>query len=451
MFSALRLTIPFTLLILTIVSTGFSQSPDFERRMAAMQEARSRANGYSSDAYSGGQTRVASAGYEYGTQTSASRPAPSSGQPAASRTTQASSHARIARAPAQPGRASNLRVAQLNDQPMYSGGSPVASNEVYHGVVEGDYHESGYEASCGDSCGYFDGYGSGDLCCDRGACPPGDCALTGLGLILYRGDYFVGAQGFQEPMYLMPQGTAGDLGLERDNNFGFYGGANFGIPMCKLTCGLFNGQWGVRSVQSNFGGGSRTGDHRDQTFMTAGLFRRVDYGFQGGVVADILWDNWFVDSNFVQLRSDLSYLWAGGTSFGFRYHVNMTDDTSTVSGINLVTYSEDSYRFYLRHEAQTGGFGEIFAGWSDSRQTVFGIDLDVPVTERLAAQAGFTYYGDDTLPQNVSNPGGYQFEGWNVYAGFAFRPMGRCYYRGYDRPFFNVADNGSMMVLRRPE
>ena len=39
-------------------------------------------------------------------------------------------------------------------------------------------------------------------------------------------------------------------------------------------------------------------------------------------------------------------------------------------------------------------------------------------------------------------------DAWNISVGLVFRPQGRCYYQSYDRPLFNVADNGSMMVDR---
>jgi hypothetical protein len=252
-------------------------------------------------------------------------------------------------------------------------------------------------------------------------------------------------------MYPVP-GTGNEL--NHDGNFGFYGGFNWGLPLCRISCGLFAGQFGIRSVHSNFGGNAFTTDNRDQLFLTAGFFRRVDYGFQGGVVADVLWDNWYTNSNVAQLRADIAHLWAGGTSFGFRYHTNLSEDVT--SGIvrgqlvdDIVTSTIDSYRFYIRHEACTGGFGEVFAGWTESAQAILGGEIDVPITDRLATQAGVTYYLDDTIPPTASNRlGGYVNEAWNVYAGFSFRPCGRNYYRNYDRPFFNVADNGSMLTIR---
>jgi hypothetical protein len=359
----------------------------------------------------------------------------------------------MARAPRNDQGSGPVRVAQLNDQAIIEDGTPIMDGGVYEEVVDGgEYYEESVGCddcgSCGSDCGYF----NQDHCCDRGICPPGDCWFQGLGRILTRGDYFFGAQGVQSPMYSNP---GSDFELQQDNNFGFYGGFNWGMPLCRISCGLFAGQFGVRSVQTNFGGNQFTPESRDQTFMTAGLFRRVDYGIQGGVAADVLWDNWYTNSQVSQLRSDIGYLWGGGTSFGFRYHTNLSGDEGegTINGQtldNILTSTVDSYRFYLRHEAYSGGYGEIFAGWSEFDQSILGGEIDVPITNLLATQAGVTYYIDDTQPPTTSNRlGGYVNEAWNIYAGFSLRPCGRNYYRNYDRPFFNVADNGSMLLIRQ--
>lgn len=466
-------------ILLTTTGSLFGQNSEYERRLAAMQEARGRAsNAY--DEFNSENTyrvaanpnmprkqpataqRIRSANSPAPRQEASQQPMarqpmprqPMSREVMASQPTRSSGqYDRIARMPQNVARPGQMRVAQLHDQPMVGGGAPVMDDGVYEGVVDGgEYYEESMGCDdcggCGSECGYF----QNDACCSDGSCPPGDCWLQGLGGLLTRGDYFFGAQGFQSPMYRHP-GT--DRELEQDCNFGFYGGFNWGMPLCRLSCGLFAGQFGVRSVHTNLGGNEFTLDKREQTFMTAGLFRRVDYGVQGGVVADILWDDWYTRSNLVQLRSDIGYLWGGGTSFGFRYHTNLNEDQG--SGIingqtidNIFTTTVDSYRFYLRHEACTGGYGELFAGWSESDQSILGGEIDAPITECLATQAGVTYYLDDTLPPTTSNRlGGYVNEAWNIYAGFSYRPCGRSYYRNYDRPFFNVADNGSMLIRRR--
>ena len=116
---------------------------------------------------------------------------------------------------------------------------------------------------------------------------------------------------------------------------------------------------------------------------------------------------------------------------------------------NFFQTTDDNFRFYYRHAASWGGFGEGFIGWAESNQTVFGVDVDLPVTDRVAFQSGFTAYLNDDVVQNSNFQGGNLNEGWNLYVGVSFRPSGRSRYRSYDRPMFQVADNGSMIVRRQ--
>lgn len=429
-------------------TTLTAQMDQLQRRMAAMEQARHRANSGAVMDQPSSQMRVASVGSGVDRQLApAHTRVASSTMPPNSRPV---SHRMITEGRAMNSRpiTHDYRTAQIFEDPIIDGGSPLIDSQDHYQDA-GYYYEEPFASefgSCGDSCGYF-GF------CDRGGCPDDFCWLSSFGQILYRGDYFFGAQGFQTPMFAAP-GT--NLpGLVEDQNFGFYGGFNFGLPLCRLTCGLFSGQFGIRSVQSNFGGARFTEESRDQMFMTAGFFRRVDYGFQAGAVADLFWENWFTNSHVVQLRAELSYLWLGGTSFGFRYHGNISDDVTsgTLGGVpvdGLRTFSEDQYRFFLRHETMVGGFGEAFIGWTDSEQTIFGFALDAPITNTLSAQTSVTYFLDDTrVPAGGPALGGYVNEAWNVTAGFAWRPAGRTWYRGYERPLFDVADNGSMLIRRQ--
>ena len=83
---------------------------------------------------------------------------------------------------------------------------------------------------------------------------------------------------------------------------------------------------------------------------------------------------------------------------------------------------------------------ELFLGWTDNRQGVLGMEFDVPVAEKVALQAGYTYFlnGDQRQPSQAYL-GGNENDAWNLSVGLVFRPQGRCYYQSYDRPLFNVA------------
>ncbi len=105
----------------------------------------------------------------------------------------------------------------------------------------------------------------------------------------------------------------------------------------------------------------------------------------------------------------------------------------------------------LRRETMQTGMGQMFLGWTDNKQAILGLEFDVPVAEMVALQAGYTYFlnGDQRQP-TPSYLGGNENDAWNLMVGLVFRPQGRCYYQSYDRPLFDVAHNGSMMIDRDP-
>lgn len=351
-------------------------------------------------------------------------------------------------------------------------GSPIPgeiiSSSYDQGIIIDDGYPIGGEVisgcGCGSSCnscgvsgGYFE-----DGCCGRGGCPggcSGGCVgpslLGNLWKALSTGEYFGGAVAFQSPLFTEPGQTppVDNNQLASDSSFGFYGGFNLGIPLCRLAGGLFSGQFGVRSVTTNFNGNEFSPNDRRQIFVTTGLYRRVDYGLQFGVVADFLHEEWFTETDLVQLRADIGWVYPAGHVFGFRYATGVKDETT--DGIfngnefdGFFQTTDDNFRFYYRHAAAWGGYGEGFIGWAESSQTVIGLDIDLPVTNRVAIQSGFTAYLNDDVADISNFQGGNLNETWNLYIGLSFRPSGRSRYRSYDRPLFDVADNGSFVVRR---
>lgn len=325
------------------------------------------------------------------------------------------------------------------------------------------YYEDGAVGAIGES--YFDdcgGCGSCDSCamacddcgsCGRiGGCSPeliGDCWLFGLGKIFRQGEYFAGAQAFQAAAFQVPQ-LQDRLG---DCSFGFYAGTNVGIPLCRLTCGLVSGQIGVRTVQSDYSGDLFASDNRDQLFVTTGLYRRVDYGLQFGVVMDYLRENWFTQVDLIQLRGDLAWVYPSGHAFGFRFAENVQDDLTDgiLNGarfFDMQTSTYDQYRFYFRNGCVNGGWSDFFLGWTDEQHVIGGMEYDIPVSECWALQSGFTYFFPQDTPQAGALAGNSN-DAWNVFVGLTWRPQGRCWYRNYDQPILPVADNGSMVLRRR--
>ena len=147
----------------------------------------------------------------------------------------------------------------------------------------------------------------GDACCDDGTCGECSSCLVPCGFIFPAGnlELFAGVQGFTGPAN---QSAGG-------GSFGFNEGLNWGMPIPLFGC--LGGQVGFRATQSNLSGSDASDDTRRQAFVTAGLFRRVDVGLQGGVVVDWLSDGWYRDVDLVNLRMELSWMIDGTHELGF--------------------------------------------------------------------------------------------------------------------------------------
>lgn len=353
-------------------------------------------------------------------------------------------------------------------QPTEIIGSPIVSHPIVQPPIHGGfdtgvvYGEEIISEGCGcDACsgvgdpgGYFV-----DDCCGRGGCPGGCNAVPfwwqgTLGRALRSGSYFFGATAFRHPAFQSPISDDPN-DLVQDSNFGAYGGFNLGLPLCRLTGGIVSGQFGIRSVQTNFNGNDFTSNNRDQLFVTAGVYRRVDYGLQAGLVVDFLAEEFFAESDVAQLRGELSWAFPNGGGIGFRFTSSQESDESvgTFNGTDfsgLTTSTIDHYRFFLRKIPAGGGWEEIFLGWTENEQFAIGADFDLPLAPYVSLEAGAVLYLSDAEAP-LSNLGPTRVDdSFNLYVGFAFRPQGtRAYYRSYDRPLLPVADNGTLLLSRQ--
>lgn len=299
------------------------------------------------------------------------------------------------------------------------------------GMMGGDCDSCGGCGSC-DSCGG---------CCDD----ENDCCLIPCpnwkNLTI-----FGGVQGFTNP---------GNRGLQ--GSFGFSEGFNLGMPLrfcgCSTGLGL---QVGLRGVHSNFSGSypTFTTEERDQLFATIGVFRRVDWGMQGGVVLDYLHDSWWYDIKIAQIRGELSWLHPCNHEVGFFFTASTDNDVFTSDQtaspfipVGETTYqSTDMYAFFYRYRfddcCESSGYMRLFGGFTGDRDGLFGGDMLVPLTDRWALQTNFTYL----IPAETTDDGGVFNEGWNVGINFVWYPRCNARQGGYYRPLFNVADNGSLIV-----
>ena len=265
------------------------------------------------------------------------------------------------------------------------------------------------------------------------------CLIPCPGNWLERVDFFAGVQGVTGPA------NRGEMG-----SFGFYEGANWGAPVGCLPWEL-GSQFGARWTQSHFGGTAFNPATRDQVFVTGGLFRRADWGLQGGVVVDYLRDQWYFDNELVQVRGEVSWKNPCAHELGFRFTTNVQDSLSisTVDTVDIVEEWEttDLYTFFYRRSFEDcGATGSLFVGFSGDSDAVIGANAYVPLSERWALQTGFTYL----IPEESSPGQGFLDESWNVSTGLVFFPGCRtARSQDYNHPLFNVADNGSMLIDRK--
>ncbi|MEO1615755.1 MAG: DUF6666 family protein [Planctomycetota bacterium] len=267
-----------------------------------------------------------------------------------------------------------------------------------------------------------------------------------------RYDFFAGVSSFTGPMnFANVSGTGTDL--DGAGSFGFYEGFNRGFSL-----GLFGSdlayQSGVRFTQSNLSGAGFTDESRGQVFLTSGLFRRVDYGLQYGVVLDYQYEDWYFRSDMIQLRGELSWVTRAQDVWGFKFAAGVDDDTALTSVTDdagqvvqntIVLEPLTQYRIFHRQTLAGCGLFEGFVGWTDNDDGLLGMELDLPIHPNLMWNTSATYL----IPSEGTAQAGHTEESWNLGIGLTFRPGGVRGGSRYSRPLFKVADNGSFLVDRR--
>lgn len=277
------------------------------------------------------------------------------------------------------------------------------------------------------------------------------CVLPCLSLDSF--EFFAGVQGFSTPI------NRGGTG-----SFGFHEGFNWGVPV-PCTSGCLGMQIGLRATQSNFSGAGfpqsatsslYTDSVRNQIFVTGGLFRRVDWGLQGGLSIDYLRDTWYVNPDLVQLRGEISWVYPCAHELGFWFTASTQEDekTATFTGSTTIiteTYrSTDLYAFFYRHrwDSVPGAQCRVFAGWSGEKDGLIGTDFQLPIHDDFAIQAGFNYLIPEQATTGAAG-GAHEEESWNVAMSLVWYPgLRSAYGNDYFRPLLNVADNGSFKVDR---
>jgi len=352
-----------------------------------------------------------------------------------------------------------IRVRQQPYTPVYEGmvGSELLGVDPQHAevlppgnpgpMIPGEImFDPAHDGMAIDSCGGCKGKGCVQCCLLP--CPPWSLENVEL---------FAGVQGFTGPMN---RGGSG--------SFGFHEGANWGLPM-PWSNGWFGLQLGVRATQSNLSGagfpfdgtptvtGSTfTDESRNQLFVTGGIFRRVDWGLQGGIVIDYLSDNWYTNPNLMQVRAEASWVFPSVHEFGIWFTASTNSEerlsgfTGTTIAVNEVWEPTDLYAFFYRHRSAyvPGAEARIYAGFSGTSDGLIGIDWRLPLSESFALESGVNYL----IPQESTTGtfgGGHEEEAWNLGLSLVWYPGTQTTCSGnYHRPLMNVADNGTFKVDR---
>jgi hypothetical protein len=247
------------------------------------------------------------------------------------------------------------------------------------------------------------------------------------------------------------QGFTGPTNRGASGSFGYYQGFNHAMPLCN---GFLSAQLGARWTENNFDGSILTSETRNQVFLTTGLFRRVDWGLQAGIVFDYQHDEWDYEVDLAQLRGEIGWKYACRHEIGFRFSVGTTDDDTTITEAveddNEVIIRErqahfaanDLFAFYYRRQFQCGGEGRVFGGFTNNNQGLLGTDIRLPINACWSLAADFIY----VVPSKDNRDSGFTEESWNVSVGVVWTPFARPGCPVYCRPLFDVANSGSFVT-----
>jgi hypothetical protein len=244
-----------------------------------------------------------------------------------------------------------------------------------------------------------------------------------------------GAHGFKGPRDYLDGGPG-------DNNFGFQEGLNVGgrAPLVGFVIPQLSYQLGYQAVQSRLSGTSGGEDDRSQHFVTAGFFRRVKAGIQGGVVWDMMRDDLIAEEDFHQLRYEVSLKSRNGREVG--YWGTSSTNSKAVGAFDFEAVEQ--HALFFRLNFRDGGALRIWGGGTGDSEGIVGADFMAPLSSRWSVNTGFNYL----IPDAIDGPEGAQEESWNVGLNLVWHWGGTAKAGSLNphAPLFPVADNGWMFI-----
>jgi hypothetical protein len=358
-------------------------------------------------------------------------------------------------------RPKHLRVAGTDERFATEGERHIATEPIIDAPImgEGGLGDSYIELQPGDeewepAWEDAETWDDGGVVCDAcggAGCDGGGCTACFLNhpyaALASLGNFSVelGINGFLNPF------NRGDSG-----SFGFLEGVNYGSGVPIFGHAGLGWQAGFKTIQANIAGAGFTEEERQQTFFTLGLFRRNEWGWQGGLAVDWYQDKWYADIDLTQLRGEISWKYPCRHEWGFWFAAGDDSEISRIPASDPIDEAQFEQWdpislnafFYRRRLAWIeGGVGRLYAGFSGDKDGLIGSDLLVPLNPCWAIQSKFTYL----VPDESRRSNGAENEAWNVGISLVWDLRGSLH-AGREVPFaplLPVADNGSFIVARR--
>jgi hypothetical protein len=249
-----------------------------------------------------------------------------------------------------------------------------------------------------------------------------------------------------------------------NNNNGFSYGGNLGGKLGRLSdlTGIgfqIGGSYGLYDLNGRASGFAPS-QYQQQTFVTAGLFRKADTltNFAFGAVFDAMFNEnfgQFAVSPFLgQIRAQIAYCWDERHELGFWAAVRTNEAHRDVAG-PLNFRGVDQFNFFWHHKFDFGGDSWAWMGFPDSSKLggngslggyIWGGTLTVPLSPRWGAYTDLQYMAPSAHTSAVAS----MEETFYLGVGVLFYPgrnsrqetvMGQRW-----MPYMPVANNGLFMV-----
>ena len=256
--------------------------------------------------------------------------------------------------------------------------------------------------------------------------------------------------GLFDNLSLFSETTTFKTALNEGGSLGFAQGINWSMPVTPQ--GTVTAQYGARTVQGDLFAPSV----RHQTFLTAGLFKRLAFSpMQGGVAVDWLHDHSrFGTVKVRQMRYELAARTASHLEFGFTGAVDVFRDRPTtpridtlakgrgLSDIGGMVNVHDNYTFFVRKILNSGGQVELRCGATERGDFIMGVLGEAALSDRLAVNGGISMFTPSG--GGKSDRSHYQ-ESWSMSLGVVLYFRGGAMSRQANlyRPMFDIAGNNS--------